>query len=88
MISVYVLRSSMGTTVRKTISLPAGLAREAEAVARAEGKTFATVVGAALRQFCAQRRDRELGSIQGYWSRLARQRGILSERDLKRYLRT
>jgi len=77
----------MGATVRKTISLPAGLARQTEAVARAKGKTFAAVVEAALRQFCAKRHDRELRSIQGYWSRLARQRGILSERDLKRYLR-
>jgi len=29
---------------------------------------------------------RELQRIQGYWSRRARDRGILTEKDLERYL--
>lgn len=29
-----------------------------------------------------QRLGRELGEIRGYWSRLAKQKGILSEKDL------
>lgn len=78
----------MVAIVRKTIYLPAKLAREAEAAARAEGKTLSVTIEDALRQASAWRRARELQSIQGYWRRLASQRGILTERDLQRYLRS
>lgn len=77
----------MGNAVKKTISLPADLARETEARARAEGKTLSAVVQDALREARVGRRRRELRDIQGYWSRKAREKGILSEQDLERYLR-
>ena len=77
----------MGNAVKKTISLPADLAREAEARAKAEGKTLSAVIQEALRQTRVERRVQELGRIQGFWSRKARERGILTERDLERYLR-
>ncbi len=76
----------MGTAVRKAISLPPELAREAEEIARAEGKTLSAVVQDGLRQARAHRLKRELDNIQGYWSRVAREKGILSEDDLERYL--
>ena len=76
----------MGTAVKKTISLPPELAREAEEIARAEGKTLSAVVQDALRQARAHRLKRELDNIQGYWSRVAQEKGILSEGDLERYL--
>jgi predicted transcriptional regulator len=76
----------MGNVVKKTISLPAALARQAEALARAEGKTLSAVVQDALRQARIERRVQELRGIQGYWSRRARDKGILTERDLERYL--
>ncbi len=76
----------MGTAVKKTVSLPPELAREAEGIARAEGKTLIAVVQDALRQARADRLKRELDNIQGYWSRVAREKGILSEEDLERYL--
>ena len=78
----------MGTAVKKTISLPRDLAREAEALAKAEGKSLSAVVQDALRQARVGRRMRELRGIQGYWSRKAREQGILSEQDLERYLRS
>lgn len=76
----------MSNVVKKTISLPAALARQAEALARAEGKTLSAVVQDALRQARVERRVQELRGIQGYWSRRARDKGILTERDLERYL--
>lgn len=76
----------MGTAVRKTISLPADLARDAEQLARAEGKTLSGVIQDALRQARVARRLQELRGMQGYWSRKARDRGILTEQDLDRYL--
>ena len=77
----------MGSAVKKTISLPPELAREAEEVARAEGKTLSAVVQDALRAARVTRLAGELGALQGYWSRRAKERGILTEQDLERYLR-
>ena len=77
----------MGNAVRKTISLPAEMARDAEALARAEGKTLSAVIQDALRQARIERRMQELRGLQGYWSRQARARGLLTEQDLKSYLR-
>jgi hypothetical protein len=76
----------MASAVKKTISLPADLARETEALARAEGKTLSAVVQDALRRGRIERQLRELRGLQGYWSRKARDQGILSEKDLERYL--
>jgi hypothetical protein len=76
----------MGNVVKKTISLPAALAREVEALARVEGKSLSAVVQDALRQARIGRRLQELRGVQGFWSRKARDKGILTERDLERYL--
>lgn len=72
--------------VKKTISLPRELARDAERTARAEGKTLSAVIQEALRTMKAQRRIGELRELQDYWSRKAREKGILTEDDLRRYL--
>lgn len=77
----------MGTAVKKTISLPPELAKEAEAIARAEGKTLSAVVQDALRAARAARLKADLRGIQGYWSRKAKEKGLLTEKDLERYLR-
>ena len=76
----------MASAVKKTISLPADLARETEAPARAEGKTLSAVVQDSLRRARVDRQLQELRGLQGYWSRKVRDRGILSEKDLERYL--
>ena len=77
----------MTDPAKKTIWLPADLARDTEALARAEGKTLSAVIQDALRQARIERRLQELRGMQGYWSRKARDKGILTERDLERYLR-
>jgi predicted transcriptional regulator len=77
----------MANAVKKTISIPADLARDAEALARAEGKTLSAVIQDALRQSRIERRLQELRGLQGYWSRKARDKGILTKQDLERYLR-
>ena len=76
----------MKTAVRKTVSLPANLARDVEEVAGIEGKTSSAVVEDALRQARSARLREELGVLQGHWSRRAQERGIVSEEDLDRYL--
>ena len=76
----------MGTAVKKTISLPSDLAREAEELASEEGKTLSAVIQDALRVARRERLKRGFKEIQGYWSRKAKEKGILSEKDLERYL--
>jgi predicted transcriptional regulator len=76
----------MSTAVKKTISLPPDLAREAEDLARAEGKTLSAVVQDALRAARATRLRGELRAIQGFWSRKAKEKGVLTEKDLQRLL--
>ena len=76
----------MGTAVKKTISLPPDLAREAEELASEEGKTLSAVIQDALGVARRERLKRGLKEIQGYWSRKAKEKGILSEKDLERYL--
>ena len=77
----------MGTAVKKTISLPPELAQEAEAMAQAEGVTVSAVIQEALRQKRTARLKKEFRAIQGYWSRLAHQKGVLTEKELERILR-
>jgi hypothetical protein len=76
----------MATAIKKTISLPAQLAEEAENTARAEGKTLSAVIQDALRLSRTQRLARELQTVQGYWSGQALAKGILTENDLEKYL--
>jgi hypothetical protein len=73
--------------VKKTILLPAALAREAERTAKIEGKTLSAVIQDALRVSRAERLNREFQAVQDYWSKKAREEGILTEQDLERYLR-
>jgi hypothetical protein len=75
-----------GAAVKKTISLPPELAVEAEEIARAEGKTLSAVIQDALRLSRAERLKREFKAVQNFWSRRAKEKGILTERDLRRYL--
>ncbi|OAQ20656.1 hypothetical protein [Thermosulfurimonas dismutans] len=77
----------MPRVVKKTISLPPELARVAEEIAREEGKTLSGVVQEALRLLKRQRLSEEFKSIQDYWSRKAREKGILTEEDLECYLK-
>jgi predicted transcriptional regulator len=76
----------VSTAVKKTISLPPDLAREAEELARAEGKTLSAVVQDALRAARATRLRGELRAIQGFRSRKAKEKGVLTEKDLQRLL--
>ncbi len=77
----------MATAVKKTISLPPDLAADAQALAREEGKTLSAVIQDALRLARQERLKGEFREMQGYWSKKAKDKGILTEKDLERYLR-
>ncbi|GBE05904.1 MAG TPA: hypothetical protein ENG95_06805 [Nitrospirae bacterium] len=78
----------MAHAVKKTISLSPELAKEAEETASEEGKTLSAVIQDALRFARKERLKKEFYQIQGYWSGKAKKKGILSEKDLERYLKT
>ena len=77
----------MGTAVKKTISLPPELAREAETMASEEGKSLSAVIQDALKLARKERLKKEFYQMQDYWSRKAKEKGILTEKDLERYLK-
>ncbi|MBE0425454.1 MAG: ribbon-helix-helix protein, CopG family [Nitrospirae bacterium] len=77
----------MATAVKKTISLPPELAKEAEEKAREEGKTLSAVIQDALRLARKERLKKEFYQIEEYWSRKAKEKGILTEKDLESYLK-
>jgi metal-responsive CopG/Arc/MetJ family transcriptional regulator len=79
-------RIDMATAVKKTISLPPDLAKQVEEIAETEGKSVSAVVQDALRLARREYLKQEYSGIQGYWSRKAREKGILTEKDLRRYL--
>jgi metal-responsive CopG/Arc/MetJ family transcriptional regulator len=76
----------MAQAVKKTISLPPELAEEAENIAKDKGKTLSAVIQDALRASRETRLAKELSELQGYWSAKAKEKGILTEKDLKKYL--
>ena len=76
----------MTRAVKKTISLPVELARQAEEIAREERKTLSAVIQEALRVSRKGRLKNDFFRIQGYWSSKAKSKGILTEKDLQRYL--
>ncbi len=76
----------MATAVKKTISLPPDLAADAETIAREEGKTLSAVIQDALRLSRRKRLKGEFRDMQGYWSEKAKKKGVLTEKDLERYL--
>lgn len=79
-------RSNSTRAVRKAISLPPDLARFAMATAREEGKTLSAVVQDAMRAYRLSRLRGEYRDLQGYWSQRAREKGVLTEQQLDRYL--
>ncbi|MBI5194888.1 MAG: ribbon-helix-helix protein, CopG family [Nitrospirae bacterium] len=78
----------MTIAVKKTISLPPELAKEAEEIARDEGKPLSAVIQDALRTTRKERLKKEFRELQGCWSKKAKEKGILTEKDLQRYLAT
>ena len=78
----------MEKAVKKTISIPFELAKEVEEIAREERKTLSAVIHDALRLSRRERLKKEFYQIQGYWSSKAKGKGVLTEKDLLRYIKS
>ena len=79
-------RGNANRAVKKAISLPPDLARFASTTAREEGKSLSAVVQDAMRAYRLSRVREEYRAVQAYWSKRAKDRGILNEKDLAQYL--
>jgi hypothetical protein len=80
-------RQTSVRAVKKAISLPPDLAGFAMATAREEGKTLSAVVQDAMRAYRLLRLRGEYRDLQSYWSQRAREKGVLTESQLERYLK-
>jgi len=76
----------MGRAHSKMISLPSTLSKELNETARVEGKTVSAVIQEALRLAKRERLKEGFRAVQGYWTRKAKEKGIITERDLRKYL--
>jgi len=74
----------MGSAVRRTISLPPDLAQEIDEISENEGRSVSSIVQDALRLARTQRLKNEFNDVQGFWSKKARETGILTQKDLDR----
>ena len=77
---------TMATAAKRQLALPAALSKELDQLARREGKSALAV----LQDLVSENKHNRLGqgyrAIQGYWSKKAKAKGILTARDLQRYL--
>lgn len=78
---------SMATAVKKTISLPPDLAEEIEKIASDEGKSLSAVIQDAIRIARQDRLKNEFNRLQDYWSSKAKEKGILTEKELESFLK-
>lgn len=77
----------MATAVKKTISLPPDLAEEIEKIASDEGKSLSAVIQDAIRIARQDRLKNEFNRLQDYWSSKAKEKGILTEKELESFLK-
>ncbi len=76
----------MSVAAKKSVALSSALSKELAKIAREEGKTVSAVIEDALRESKRKRLTQSFLAIQGYWTKKAREKGILTERDLRKYL--
>ena len=76
----------MAYAVKKTISLPPDLSKELEEIAQEEGKTISAVIQEALRMAKRERLKTRFLDTQKYWTQKAKEKGVLTDGDLKKYL--
>jgi len=76
----------MGTVGKKMISISPDLYKELEEIAKEEGKSVSAVIQEALRIAKRERLKSKFLDNQQYWTKKAKEKGILTERGLQKYL--
>jgi hypothetical protein len=76
----------MATAAKRQLALPATLSKELDQLAWHEGKSALAVLQDLVSENKHNRLGQEYRAIQGYWRKKAKAKGILTTRDLQRYL--
>ena len=76
----------MATAAKRQLALPAALSKELDQLARREGKSALAVLQDLISENKHNRLGQEYRAIQSYWRKKAKAKGILTARDLQRYL--
>jgi hypothetical protein len=76
----------MASTAKRPLALPATLSRDLNRLARRRGKSTIAVLQDLVMENRQNHLAQEFRDLQGYWSKKARAKGVLTTRDLKRYL--
>jgi len=76
----------MATATKRQLAIPATLSRDLNRLARRKGKSTLAVLQDLVTENKQNRLEQEFRDIQGYWSKKAKAKGILTARDLRRYL--
>jgi hypothetical protein len=76
----------MATAAKRQLALPITLSRDLDRLARRKGKSTVAVLQDLVTENKQDRLAQEYKSLQGYWSKKAKAKGVLTARDLKRYL--
>jgi hypothetical protein len=76
----------MATAAKRQLVFPAALSRELNRLTRREGKSALAVLQDLVSENEHNRLEQEFRAIQGYWSKRAKAKGILTARELQRYL--
>ncbi|MGZ8405950.1 MAG: hypothetical protein ACXW4C_11580 [Nitrospira sp.] len=76
----------MATAAKRPLVLPLALSRDLERLARRKGKSTVAVLQDLVTENKQNRLAQEFKQIQGYWGKKAKEKGIITARDLKRYL--
>jgi hypothetical protein len=76
----------MSTTTKRQLALPIALSRDLERLARRKGKSTIAMLQDLVTENKQVRLAQEFEQIQGYWGKKAKEKGIITARDLKRYL--
>jgi len=80
------MRCDMATAPKRRLVLPAALSKELDQLARREGESALAVLKDLVLENKHNRLEQELRAIQAYWRKKAKAKGILTARDLQRYL--
>ena len=76
----------MATAAKRQLAIPAALSKELDQLARREGKSALAVLQDLVLEKKRNQLEQEFGAIQGYWSKKAKAKGVLTARDLQRYI--
>jgi len=77
---------TMATATKRQLALPAALLRKLDQLAWREGKSALAVLQDLMSENEHNRLEQEFRATQGRWSKKAKAKGILTARDLQRYL--